>query len=316
MSKPFAVVILGPTAAGKTAVAIEVAKALRGEIISADSRQFYIGMDIGTAKPAMAERQGIRHHLIDIVSPDEEFNLSDFKREVGRLVREVNARGNVALIVGGTGQYIKALTSGWEIPQTAPDPHLRAALQGWGEQFGAKALHEKLALIDPDAAAVIEYQNLRRTIRAWEVILTSGMRFSSLRVAKEAELELLMVGITRPRPDLYARIDERIEQMLTAGLVSEVAALLARGHSPELPSLSAIGYKEIVRHLHGEISLEEAVVLIKRNTRTYVRRQANWFKLSDPDIKWFDYSPGVAEKVTGYLLSDSRLQSISQKEKP
>ncbi len=315
MTKPFAVVILGPTAAGKTEVAINVAKALHGEIISADSRQFYQGMDIGTAKPTLSERQGIPHHLLDIVPPDGEFNLSDFKAAVKVLVGDITARGRLPLIVGGTGQYLRALLSGWEIPATPPNEAMRKALGEWADQIGALRMHQLLAKIDPQAAEVIEYQNVRRTIRAWEVILTTGQRFSDLRVRKDSDFDALQIGIRRPREALYARIDERIQAMLDAGLIAEVAGLMAKGYSLDLPSMSAIGYREIAAYLSEQISLDEAIVLMKRNTRTYVRRQANWFKENDPAIKWVDYSDEVSELVISRLRQDQRVKRMLEQQR-
>lgn len=314
MTKPFAVVILGPTAAGKTEVAINVANALHGEIISADSRQFYQGMDIGTAKPILSERRGIPHHLLDIVPPDGEFNLSDFKSAVKVLVGDITARGRLPLIVGGTGQYIRALLSGWEIPATPPNEAMRKALGSWVDQIGALRMHQRLAKIDPQAAEVIEYQNVRRTIRAWEVILTTGQRFSDLRVRKDSDFDALQIGIRRPREALYARIDDRIQAMLDAGLIAEVAGLMAKGYSLDLPSMSAIGYREIAAYLSGQISLDEAIVLMKRNTRTYVRRQANWFKENDPAIKWVDYSDEVSELVISRLRQDQRVKRMLEQQ--
>jgi len=281
------IVIVGPTAVGKTALAIEVARVLKGEIISADSRLFYRGMDIGTAKPSLAERQGIPHHLIDVVNPDETFSLAVFQREVTRLCDEIRMRGKLPFLVGGTGQYVMAVIEGWQSPEVKPAPELRAVLQTWAEEIGGDALHARLARLDPPAAETIDPRNLRRTIRALEVIFTTGRRFSEQRLKAAPEHEILLIGLTCPRPVLYARIDGRIEQMLSAGLVEEVKGLLARGYSGELPSMSAIGYQEIARFLQGQISLEEAILIMKRRTRQFVRRQAAWFKPADPRIHWF-----------------------------
>ena len=286
LSSPL-VVIVGPTAVGKTALAIEVAGVLNGEIISVDSRLFYRGMDIGTAKPSLAERRGIPHHLIDVVEPDETYSLAVFQREVARLCDEIRARGRLPLLVGGTGQYVLAVVEGWQSPEVRPAPELRAALLAWAEEIGGDALHNRLERLDPPAAAAIDPRNLRRTIRALEVIFTTGRRFSDQRLKAAHEPEILLIGLTCPRPALYARIDGRIEQMLASGLVEEVKGLLARGYSPELPSMSAIGYQEIGRYLQGQIDLDEAILLMKRRTRQFVRRQAAWFKPADPRIHWF-----------------------------
>jgi len=196
-------------------------------------------------------------------------------------------RGRLPLLVGGTGQYVTAVIEGWQSPEVKPAPELRAVLQTWAEEIGGDALHARLARLDPPAAETIDPRNLRRTIRALEVIFTTGRRFSEQRLKAAPEHEILLIGLTCPRQVLYARIDGRIEQMLSAGLVEEVKGLLARGYSGELPSMSAIGYQEIARFLQGQISLEEAILIMKRRTRQFVRRQAAWFKPADPRIHWF-----------------------------
>jgi tRNA dimethylallyltransferase len=303
LSSPL-VVIVGPTAVGKTALAIEVAGVLNGEIISADSRLFYRGMDIGTAKPPLAERRGIPHHLIDVVDPDETFSLAVFQREVTRLCDEIRSRGKLPLLVGGTGQYVMAVVEGWQSPEVRPAPELRAALLAWAEEIGGDELHDRLAYLDPPAAATIDPRNLRRTIRALEVIFITGRRFSDQRLKEVPDHEILLVGLTRPRAALYARIDGRIGQMLSAGLVEEVKGLLARGYSLELPSMSAIGYQEIGRYLQGQISLEEAILLMKRRTRQFVRRQAAWFKPADPRIHWLTVDDRTAVDMIELIRKD------------
>jgi tRNA dimethylallyltransferase len=240
------VVIVGPTAVGKTALAIELARIFTGEIISADSRLFYRGMDIGTAKPSPAERRGIPHHLIDMVDPHETFSLAVFQQEVSRLLDEIRKRGRLPFLVGGTGQYLL-------------------------EEIGGQALHDRLALLDPQAAEAIDPRNVRRTVRALEVILTTGERFSEQRRKLEPPAGQILIGLTCPRPELYERIDRRIEAMIADGLVAEVKGLLAKGYSPDLPSLSAIGYQEIGRYLRGEITLDEAIVLMKHGSSSGVR---------------------------------------------
>ena len=289
------VVIVGPTAAGKTALAIELAHIFNGEIISADSRLFYRGMDIGTAKPSLAERKNIPHHLIDVVNPDETFSLAVFQQEVSRLLDEIRGRDHLPFLVGGTGQYLLAVIEGWQPPAVEPAPELRETLVAWAEEIGGQALHDRLALMDPQAADAIDPRNVRRTVRALEVILTTGERFSEQRRRLEPPAGLILIGLTCPRPELYERIDRRIERMLADGLVAEVKGLLAKGYSPELPSMSAIGYQEIGRYLQGEITLDEAIVLMKRRTRLFVRRQNAWFKPADPRIRWFT----VGERTNG-----------------
>ncbi len=280
-------VIVGPTAAGKTAFAIGLAQLLNAEIVSADSRYFYRGMDIGTAKPTADEMRGIPHHLIDVAEPDETWSLAQFQQAADEAIRDIHQRGKTVLVVGGTGQYIRAVLEGWSPPVMAPDPKMRTALEAWATEIGAQELHRKLAWLDPQAAGKIDYQNVRRTIRAFEVIFSSGKLFSAQRSQLETPYQALVIGLNRPRTELYQRIDRRVDAMFANGFVAEVEALLARGFGPELPSMSAIGYREVAAFLRGEIPLDEAIRLIKRNTRNYVRRQANWFKPSDPRIHWF-----------------------------
>lgn len=291
------IVILGPTAVGKTETAIELARRLEGEIVSADSRLLYRGMDIGTAKPTPAEQATVPHHLIDVADPDEVWSLALFQKEAHRVIREIHSRGRLPFLVGGTGQYVRAICQGWEAPPVEPDPRLRAALEAWTQQVGQDGLHARLARLDPQAAAGIDARNLRRTIRALEVILTTGRLFSAQRQSGPSPYNLLLLGLTRPRPELYARIDQRVDAMFAAGLVEEVRGLLSKGYSPDLPPFSAIGYREVIAHLQGETSLGEAVAQIKRATRVFVRRQANWFKPTDPDIHWFQASPQVTAEM-------------------
>ncbi len=301
MNRPTILLIVGPTAAGKTELSIKLAEAIGGEIISADSRLFYVGMDIGTAKPNAGALARVPHHLIDIAKPDEVVNLALYRQKVKQLVDEIYARGNKPILVGGTGQYIRSITEGWDIPKQEPDDSLREVLQKWSEKIGVYELHKKLSLLDPEAAGRIDPRNLRRTIRALEVIFLSGKRFSEQRVKSESNYEVIQIGITRPREQLYERIDQRIEEMLKAGLVEEVAGLLRLGYTTALPSISAIGYKEICAYLQGEYDLETAIMLIKRNTRTYVRRQANWFKSDDKAIQWFEYHDNILSEIMEYL---------------
>lgn len=280
------VAIVGPTAVGKTELALRIAETLGAEIVSADSRQFYRGMDIGTAKPTRSEMARVRHHLIDVAAPDEPWSLARFQSEAENAIRDIHARGRLALLVGGTGQYVRAVIEGWQPPDQSPDPRLREVLERVGREMGALELHARLKKIDPAAAAQIEAPNLRRSVRALEVILHTGRLFSSQRRRTETPYRPLILGVNRPRPELYARVDARIEAMLQDGLEDETRALLQAGYSPTLPPLSAIGYREMIAYIRGEISLEEAVVLMKRATRRYIRQQSNWFNLEDPAIHW------------------------------
>jgi tRNA dimethylallyltransferase len=272
-----------------------------GEIVSADSRLFYRGMDIGTAKPSPAQRLRLPHHLIDVADPEEPWSLVLFQQQARRAIQDIQARGALPFLVGGTGQYIRAVTEGWQAPAAHPDPRLRGALEAWAAEIGPSGLHERLASLDPQAGEQIDSRNLRRTVRALEVILSTGKPFSAQRQRGENPYRLLTLGLTRPRPELYARIDARIEAMFAAGWVDEVRGLLAQGYAPTLPSLSAIGYPQVIDYLRGKCTLDEAVMLIKRQTRQFVRRQANWFKADDPQIHWFTAGAGTLEAMEGTI---------------
>ena len=287
--------IVGPTASGKTDAGIRLAKQIGGEIVSVDSRYLYRGMDIGTAKPTVEERQGIPHWLIDVADPDETWSLSLFQKAADEAIRDIYSRGKKPILVGGTGQYVRAILEGWDIPASQPDHRLRMVLEAWGKMIGAEELYRKLALLDPEAASKIEWQNMRRTVRALEVIFTTGKKFSAQRTVKESPYDAVIFGMKRERSELYRRIDLRVDLMIRQGLVEETAALLAKGYPKTLPSMSAIGYKEICDYLHGKTSLEEAAQLIKFRTHNYVRRQANWFKPDDPQIHWIN--PDAIETV-------------------
>lgn len=285
------ILIVGPTAVGKTNFAIDLASRVGGEIISADSRYLYRGMDVGTAKPTKEEMRGIPHHLINVAEPGETWSLAVFLKHTLLLIDEILERGNTPLIVGGTGQYIRALVEGWRVPEMKPNEALREVIANWGEQIGHLELHRKLSILDADGAGFIDAANIRRTIRALEVIFTTGKRFSELRVKDGPAYDFWLIGLTMPRSDLFQRADERIEQMFRAGLLDEVQSLLDKGFTPDLPSMSAIGYKEVIAYLQGEITFEEARKLMKMHTHQYIRRQANWFKKSDPIIHWYDMHP-------------------------
>ena len=297
------VIILGPTAVGKTSVSIDLAKRLNGEIVSADSRLLYRGMDIGTAKPSELEMQAVPHHLIDVADPDDVWSLALYQRDAYHVIEGIHRQGRLPFLVGGTGQYIRSIIEGWRIPPQSPDHELRDAINRWGDRIGSQALYARLERIDPVAASKIDYRNVRRTIRALEVIFKTGERFSDLRRKQECRYAPLVIGIDRPREALYARVDQRIYEMIEAGLVAEVQNLLDAGYSPTLPTMSAIGYGEIIQYLKGEITLDEAIALIKRNTRVFVRRQANWFKPDDPRINWFIASEKLVDEVDNFIRS-------------
>lgn len=297
MKKPSLVLIVGPTAVGKTEIAIQLAERLNGEIVSADSRLFYRGMDIGTAKPTPGERARVPHHLIDIANPDEILSLAVFQQQAHEVIAEIHARKKLPFLVGGTGQYIRAVTQGWIPPAVEPDEKLRGELERMKEERGAYWLHDKLSKLDPVAAEKIDARNFRRTIRAMEVILTTGRKFSDQRGQTDSPYHLVTIGLTRPRTELYERVDQRIEAMFANGFVDEVNGLLAKGYPPSLPTMSAIGYRECIGVIEGELNEEQAKAEIRRATRVFVRRQANWFKVSDPNIMWFQVRVGVEEEI-------------------
>ena len=291
------VIIVGPTAVGKTEIAVQLARRLEGEIVSADSRLFYRGMDIGTAKPTLDERQGVPHHLMDVAEPDQSWSLAVFQQEARRVIAAIHARQRLPFLVGGTGQYVQAVLQAWVVPKAQPNPALRKSLENWAGQIGNQGLHQRLAVLDPQAAMNIDFRNVRRTVRALEVILSTGRPFSIQRQRAPSLYRTLTIGLSRPRPELYARIDARIHSMLDLGLEDEVRGLLERGYAPDLPALSAIGYREMIAYLQGKFSREEAIAQIKRQTRVFVRRQANWFKPSDPGIRWYSVQANTVDEI-------------------
>jgi len=301
MAKLPLILIVGPTAVGKTEIAIQLAERLNGEIVSADSRLFYRGMDIGTAKPTREEQARVPHHLIDVANPDETWSLAQFQQEARKVIAEIHARGRLPFLVGGTGQYVRAVTEGWNPPEVKADERLRNELEKMKDNKGIYWLHDKLNSLDPEAAAKIDARNVRRTIRALEVILSTGRKFSEQRGQAESPYRLATIGLTRPREELYARVDARIEAMFAAGFVDEVRGLLEKGYSPDLPSMTGIGYRECVGVVQGQWTEDAAKVQIRRATRVFVRRQANWFKPSDESIRWFVIQDNTLEEIVKLL---------------
>jgi tRNA dimethylallyltransferase len=295
------ILIIGPTAVGKTELAIQLAERLNGEIVSADSRLFYRGMDVGTAKPTREERARVPHHLIDIADPDEILSLAVFQQEAREVIAAIHTRNNFPFLVGGTGQYVRAVTQGWSPPEVQPNEKLRAGLEREKEDKGIYWLHDKLRGIDPEAADKIDARNYRRTIRALEVIQTTGRKFSEQRGQGDSPYHLITIGLSRPRTELYERVDKRIDVMFENGFIDEVRGLLDKGYSPSLPTMSAIGYRECVQVIQGELTEEQAKTEIRRATRVFVRRQANWFKETDPQIKWFKMEEGVVDLIESHI---------------
>ncbi|MBP8164742.1 MAG: tRNA (adenosine(37)-N6)-dimethylallyltransferase MiaA [Anaerolineales bacterium] len=295
--KPPLILIVGPTAVGKTELAIQLAERLNGEVISADSRLFYRGMDIGTAKPSQEEMARVPHYLIDIVEPDQTLSLAVFQQKAKEIIANIHARDKLPFLVGGTGQYVRAVTQGWTPPEVEADDRLRTELEKMKEEHGHEWLHAKLKTLDPEAADKIDARNARRTVRALEVILSTGRKFSEQRGQSDSPYHLITIGLTRPREELYQRVDQRIDAMFANGFVDEVKGLLEKGFAADLPSMSAIGYRECVKVINGELTVEQAKVEMRRVTRVFVRRQANWFKESDPGIQWFQMRDGINAEI-------------------
>ncbi len=280
------VAIVGPTASGKSAIALDLAQRLGGEIVNADSRQVYRGMDIGTAKPPAADRRLVRHHLYDICEPAETYSLALYRQQALAAFDTLWARGTFPWLVGGTGQYVWSLLENWSVPEVAPDEVLRATLAAEAEAQGPDSLHARLAAVDPLAAERIDPRNVRRVIRALEVYEHTGQPISAWQTKGDPDFEYLLFGIDVPRDVLDDRIARRVDAMFEAGFIDEVSRLLESGVAVDAPSMSSIGYAEIAGHLAGEIALEEAIELTKRATRRLVRRQAQWFRRDDPRITW------------------------------
>ncbi|OGO72431.1 MAG: tRNA (adenosine(37)-N6)-dimethylallyltransferase MiaA [Chloroflexi bacterium RBG_19FT_COMBO_62_14] len=294
--KPLAA-ILGSTAVGKTELSIRLASHFDGEIVSADSRLVYRGLDVGTAKPTAEQQAAIPHHLIDVTDPDRLWSLATFRSAALEAIQAIQVRHRLPFLVGGTGQYVRAILEGWSPPPGAEDEGLRRELERFSATHGHEALHARLAEIDPVSAARIDSRNVRRVVRALEIHRLTNQPPSRVRQRTETPFRSLKIVLSLPRGELYARIDNRLEKMVEQGLVDEVRGLLARGFSPDLPAMSAIGYRQIVAHLQGKMTLEEALAQIRRASRRLVRHQANWFKEDDPENHVFEARPGVEEGI-------------------
>lgn len=284
-------VIVGPTGVGKTAVSIEIARRTGGEIISADSRQIYRNMDVGTAKPPMEIRERIPHHFIDILEPDQEYSAGEFARQARLRIQEIIQAGKLALIVGGSGLYVRALLEGF-FGEDVKNAHTREWLSSRLHKEGAQKLYKELRQVDPQAAQKIHPRNVKRLLRALEVYYLAGEPISALHKARKdpAPFPWIKFGLTMPRPQLYHRINQRVEEMFREGLIDEVKGLLESGYAPSLNALNSVGYKEVIAYLQGKMDLPECKELVKRNTRRYAKRQMTWFR-ADPDIHWITLSP-------------------------
>lgn len=282
------IAIVGPTAAGKSGLSLRLAQRFNGEVVNADSRLIYRRMDIGTAKPSPQELAQVPHHLVDIADPDEPYSLALYLDQAARVIQDIHGRGRLPFLVGGTGQYVRALLEGFSAPQAPPNPSLRAELQRQADEEGNEALWRRLQGVDPDSAARIDHRNVRRVARALEVFLETGVPFSKARRRQTPPYQSLIVGLTMERKALYERIDRRVESMFAAGWPQEVARQLEMGYSTELPAMSSLGYREVAAHLAGKMSLDEAKERIKTATHRFARSQYAWFKLNDPRIKWLN----------------------------
>ena len=294
MIKPL-LAIVGPTAIGKSGLALELAQKFDGEVVNADSRQVYRFMEIGTAKPSSDERSIVPHHLYDIVDPDEDFSLALYQDMAYKAIESIHEQSKLPLLVGGSGQYVWSILEGWSIPEVPPDYQLREELESRAENEGGDTLFRELQSMDPKAANQIDPKNLRRVIRALEVCLLTGKRFSDLRKKTPPDVDVQIIGLTADRDELYRRIDNRVDWMMNNGFIEEVQALLDRGYSQDLPSMSSLGYREIAEYLKGKMGLTEACQQIKYTTHNFARHQYSWFRLGDERIQWFDIGSDQSE---------------------
>lgn len=312
MKKPL-VILTGPTAVGKTELSLNLAKAIGGEIISADSMQVYKEMNIGTAKIMPEEMQGIPHYLVDEISPDEEFHVVKFKEYANRYMEEIYAKGKIPIIVGGTGFYIQAVLKDVSFDENEEDKEYRKKLQIFAKEHGTKALHDKLMEVDPESGNAIHENNVKRVIRALEFYHLTGKKISEHNEEereKESPYNFAYFVLTDERSVLYDRIDKRVDLMMEQGLLEEVTALKEKGYSRDLVSMQGLGYKEILAYLAGEISLEEAVYILKRDTRHFAKRQLTWFR-REKDVIWVDKSLfSDKEEILSFCLTKLKEKGI------
>ncbi len=295
------VVIVGPTAVGKTAVAIELVSMIGGEIVSADSMAVYRGMDVGTAKPDLEDRKKAKFHLIDVADPAKPFSVGEYQQLAHEAIDDILSRNPPAIVVGGSGLYVRAAVDGLAASIGPENPKIRQRLAEEAERCGREHVHARLARVDPQSAQRIHPNNLKRVIRALELYETTGTPASALFEMDSERAprfpDARFFGLALKRPALYARIEERADAMIEAGLVEEVAGLLARGADPGLPSMQGLGYKEIAGYLQGDHSRDAAVAELKKNTRRFAKRQYTWFR-ADPRIAWVDVNGLTAREVS------------------
>ena len=300
------IAVVGPTASGKTTLAISIAGRLSREhsfeAVNADSRQVYRLMDIGTAKPTEQERGALKHHLLDVVNPDEPFSVAIWLEKANDEIESIWSRGTVPIVVGGTGQYVWALLEGWRVPRVPPQEELRRELEALPTDELLRQLHQ----IDPEADAFIQPRNVRRIVRALEVYHATGKPFSHWRTREAPRFEWLALGISIERDQLYRRIDARVDAMMEAGFLDEVRSLGERGYVSDLPSMSSIGYREMCMYLDGTVTMEEAVYRTKAGTHRLARHQMAWFKPSDQRIKWVNDVHEATDRVSEFLGADQQ----------
>lgn len=322
-TKPKVLVLVGPTAVGKTKLSIEIAKQFNCEIISGDSMQVYRHMDIGTAKITPEEMQGVPHHLINIHDPDHAYSAAEFQQQCRTLIEDIHKRGKLPFIVGGTGLYVESVCYGFEFTDVGADEAFRAEQAAYAAEYGPEALLERLRQVDPVSADRLHANDQRRIIRALEIYHLTGEPLSAKLEGqtKQSPYDLCLIGLTMDRQMLYNRIEERIDVMLQQGLVEEVSSLLERGYGPELVSMQGLGYKEIITFLQGEGTLEEAVTLLKRDTRRFAKRQLSWFRHMK-EIVWVDVTDAtkfvdnfekIRDIIAGKFLSN--IEYISKQSK-
>ncbi len=293
---PLLICIVGPTGVGKTALAIDLAGQRNGEIVSADSRQIYRGMDVGTGKPTPDQLARVRHHLIDRVDPDQAYTLAEYQADAYAAIADIFARGKQPLLVGGTGLYVRAVTEGLQIPTVPPNPVLRAQLEERAAREGGGKLYDELQQVDPEAAIKIDPRNVRRTIRALEVYRSTGQKFSAAGTAEPPPFAVRRIGMTLPRDELYRRVDARIDVMIARGWLDEMRVLAAK-YDRALPALSSLGYPQMGAVLRGEMSLAEAAREIKHHTHRFIRHQYAWFRPGDPRIEWFEAARDAMQAI-------------------
>jgi tRNA dimethylallyltransferase len=300
------VAVIGPTAAGKSQLALHLAENFDGEIVNADSRQVYRYMDIGTAKPSRDTLSLIRHHLIDLINPDEPFSLAVYQRLACKAIENIQRRDKLPLLVGGSGLYVWSVVEGWKIPAIPPNAEFRRGLERRALEKGGYALFQELQKVDPVAATKIMPGNLRRIIRALEIYQKTGQPVSGLWQKQPPQYPILIIGLTMQRANLYRRVDSRVDEMLKQGLVDEVKDLMAKGYSLDLPSMSGIGYKQIALFIQGDIDLTTAIVQIKKETHRFARHQYAWFRPSDTRIHWlseYDNATKEADNMVSSFLA-------------